>query len=127
MRLSGAGFRPKSQVRIVFDAPKRVVVGSAVIRSDGGFDASVVVPSHASPGPHKLQVVGRSPSGQTMTWDEPVIVVASGPVVAVTANGAELAAPVLLGLALAFPLATWLVLEILALRRRRAGQPTSGG
>jgi hypothetical protein len=62
-----------------------------------------------------------------MTWDEPVIVVASGPVVAVTANGAELAAPVLLGLALAFPLATWLVLEILALRRRRAGEPTSGG
>jgi hypothetical protein len=62
-----------------------------------------------------------------MTWDEPVTVVASGPVVAVGANGPELAAPVLLALALAFPLATWLVLEILALRRRRASGPASGG
>ena len=126
MRLTGAGFRPKSRVKIVFEAPKRVVVGSAVIRSDGGFDTSVVVPPHASPGPHKLQVVGRAPSGQTMTWEEPVIVVASGTLVAASANGPEVAAPVLLALAFAFPLATWLVLQFLALRRRRASGPTSG-
>jgi hypothetical protein len=62
-----------------------------------------------------------------MTWDEPVIVVASRPIVAVSASGPELATPVLFALALAFPLATWLVLEILALRRRRASGPASGG
>jgi hypothetical protein len=61
-----------------------------------------------------------------MTWEEPVIVVASGTLVAASANGPEVAAPVLLALAFAFPLATWLVLQFLALRRRRASGPTSG-
>ena len=117
MRLTGAGFRPKSKVRIIFEAPRRVIVGSAVIRNDGDFDASVVVP-HATPGQHKIQIVGRAPSGQTMTWEEPVTVLADRPVRAVP--GPDLTAPVLLALAVAFPLATWLVLEILALRRRRA-------
>jgi hypothetical protein len=120
VRLTGAGFRPESRVRIVFDASRRVVVGSAIIRSDGGFDTSVVVP-HATPGPHKLQIVGKAPSGQTMTWDEPVIVLADRPIVAV--SGPDLAAPVLLGLAVTFPVATWFVLEVLAVRRRR-GRPT---
>jgi hypothetical protein len=126
VRLTGAGFRPKSQVKIVFEAPKREVVGSAVISRDGGFDASVVVPVYATPGQHKVQVVGRAPSGQTMTWVEPVTVLAASPIVAVSADSSDLAPPVLLTLALTFPVATWLVLEILALRQRRAGGTTNG-
>ncbi len=126
VRLSGAGFRPHSQVKIVFDAPTRVVVGSAVISRDGDFDTSVVVPSRATVGPNKVQVVGRAPSGQTMTWVEPVTVLAASDVVAVTAGGPDLAGPVLLGLALGFPIATWFVLEVLALRQRRAGGPAPG-
>lgn len=120
------GSRLKARVKIVFEAPKREVVGSAVIRGDGGFDASVVVPAYATPGQHKVQVVGRAPSGQTMTWVEPVTVLAASPIVAVSADGSDLAPPVLLTLALTFPVATWMVLELLALRQRRAGATTSG-
>ncbi len=127
MRLTGAGFRPQSRVNIVFDAPARVVVGSAVISRDGDFDTSVLVPSRATVGPHKLQVVGRAPSGQTMTWSEPVTVLGASNIVAVATDGPDLAAPVLLALAVGFPIATWFVLEVLALRQRRAGGPASGG
>jgi hypothetical protein len=126
VRLAGAGFRPKSQVKIVFEAPKREVVGSAVISRDGDFNTAVVVPSYATPGQHKVQVVGRAPSGQTMTWVEPVTVLAASPIVALGTDSSDLALPVLLTLALAFPLATWLVLEFLALRQRRAGGTTTG-
>jgi hypothetical protein len=125
VRLTGAGFRPKSQVKIVFEAPKGEVVGSAVIGRDGGFDASVVVPAYVTPGQHKVRVVGRAPSGQTMTWVVPVTVLAASPIVAVSAASSDLAPPVLLTLALTFPVATWLVLEILALRQRRAGGTTN--
>ncbi len=125
VRLTGAGFRPKTRVKIVFEATKRVVVGSAVIRSDGGFDTSVVVPP-ATPGQHKLQVVGRAPSGQTMTWVQPVTVLTGRPIAAVTGPGPDVTAPVLLAVAVTFPLVTWFVLEILALRRRRVGGPAGG-
>ncbi len=123
VRLTGAGFRPASRVKIVFEASRRVVVGSAVIRSNGDFDTSVAVP-HATPGQHKFQVVGKAPSGQTMTWVEPVTVLAGRPIAAV--RGPDLAAPVLLFLAVAFPLTTWVVLEFLALRRRRVSGRASG-
>lgn len=123
VRLSGAGFRPKSRVRIVFEASRRTVVGSAVIRDDGGFDASVVVP-RATPGQHNFQIVGKAPSGQTMTWVEPVTVLADRPIAEVT--GPDLTAPLLLGLAVGFPLATWLVLEMLALRQRRTAGRAGG-
>ena len=126
MRLTGAGFRPHSRVKIVFDSPQKQVVGSAVISRQGDFDTSVVIPAHATPGRHNLQVVGRAPSGQTMTWVEPVTVVTASPIVAVTAPRSDLAPPVLFTLALAFPLATWLVLEVLGWRHRRATGPAGG-
>jgi hypothetical protein len=126
VRLTGAGFRPKSRVKIVFEAPKSEVVGSALISREGGFDTSVVVPAHATPGQHKVKVVGRAPSGQTMTWVEPVTVLAASPIVAISTGGSDLAPPVLLTLALTFPLATWLGLEILAMRQRRAGGTVNG-
>jgi hypothetical protein len=125
VRLTGAGFRPKSRVKIVFEATKRVVVGSAVIKSDGAFDTSVVVPA-ATPGQHKLQVVGKSPSGQTTTWVMGVTVLADRPIASLTGPGPDVAAPVLLAVAVAFPMATWFVLEILALRRRRVSRPAGG-
>jgi hypothetical protein len=61
-----------------------------------------------------------------MTWVEPVTVLAASPIVAVSADGSDLAPPVLLTLALAFPVATWLVLELLALRQRRSGATANG-
>lgn len=127
MRLTGAGFRPKSRVKIVFEAPRREVVGSAVIGRDGDFDTSVVVPPHATLGEHKLQVVGRAPSGRTMTWVEPVTVLADSRMVALSADGPDMAPAVLLALAVAFPAATWFALELLALRQRRARGSASGG
>jgi hypothetical protein len=60
-----------------------------------------------------------------MTWVVPVTVLAASPIVAVSAASSDLAPPVLLTLALTFPVATWLVLEILALRQRRAGGTTN--
>jgi hypothetical protein len=61
-----------------------------------------------------------------MTWDEPVTVLAASDIVAVTTDGPDLAAAVLLALAVGFPLATWFFLEILALRQRRAGDRRLG-
>jgi hypothetical protein len=122
VKLSGKGFQPHSEVKIVFEAAKREVVASVLTKSNGDFDASVMLPK-TTPGQHNLQVLARSPSGQVMTWVEPVTVMAS-PAIAAVATGDQtddLATPVLLSLAVALPLATWLILELVALRRRRAG------
>jgi hypothetical protein len=84
---------------------------------------SLVVP-RAKPGEHKLQVVGTSSSGQAGSWAAPVMVLTdvTGPV----ADAPSLATPVLVGLSLAFPLLTWLVLDLLAWRQRRLGHSTRG-
>ena len=42
------------------------------------------------------------------------------------ADAPSLATPVLVGLSLAFPLLTWLVLDLLAWRQRRLGHGTRG-
>ncbi len=120
VRLVGQGFSPGSKVRIVFlSSRKHVVVGSTVAQPDGSFAMSLVVP-RAKPGEHKLQVVGTSSSGQSGSWAAPVMVLAD--VSSPASDTPSLATPVLVGLSIAFPLLTWLVLDLLAWRNRRLGR-----
>jgi hypothetical protein len=124
VRLTGQGFSPGSTVKIVFlGSQKHVVVGSTVAHLDGSFAMSLVVP-RAKPGEHKLQVVGTSSSGQPGSWAAPVMVLAdiTGP----ATDAPSLATPVLVGLSVAFPLLTWLVLDLLAWRHRRLGREPRG-
>jgi hypothetical protein len=119
VRLSGAGFSPDSQVKIVFEGPKRVVVGSAVIGSDGKFATSVVVP-HAQPGQDKLQVVGTSSSGRPTSLAEQVMLLAAVTKPAGDGNR-HVAEAVLISLSIAIPVITWFVLQALGWRHRRLG------
>jgi hypothetical protein len=121
--LSGQGFSPGTRVKIVFDDPKDVVVGTAVAQADGEFHTSVVVPK-AQPGQDKFQVVGTSSAGRPATLAAPVLVLADA---SHPANrNPELAKEVLISLSIALPLATWLVLQMLGWRHRRLGQPGTG-
>jgi hypothetical protein len=122
VRLVGQGFSPGSKVKIVFlNSKKHVVVGSTVAQPDGSFAMTLVVP-RAKPGEHKLQVVGTSSSGQPGSWAAPVMVLTD--VTSPAGEAPSLATPVLVGLSLAIPLLTWLVLDMLAWRHRRLGRDT---
>lgn len=105
----------------MFDDPKKVVVGSAVIGADGKFRTSVVLP-HAQPGHDKLQVVAKSPSGGTTSLAAPVMVLADVSRPVGTGNGnRDVTETVLITVSIAIPLLTWLVLQMLASRKRRLG------
>jgi hypothetical protein len=117
VRLSGAGFSPESQVKIVFEGPKHVVVGSAVIDSDGTFRTSVVVP-RGHPGHDKLQVVGTSSAGRLTALAEPVMLLADVTKPASHSNR-QVAEVVLITLSIAIPVLTWFVLQLLGWRNRR--------
>jgi hypothetical protein len=121
--LSGAGFSPDSQVSIVFEGPSRVVVGSAVIGSDGKFQTSVVVP-RAHPGQDKLQVVGTSSSGNVTSLAEPVMLLADATKPAGDGDR-HVAEAVLITLSIAIPVITWFVLQLLGWRNRKltGGKP----
>ena len=117
MRLSGAGFSPESQVKIVFEGPKHVVVGSAVIDSDGTFRTSVVVP-RGHPGHDKLQVVGTSSAGRLTALAEPVMLLADVTKPAGHSDR-QVAEVVLITLSIAIPVLTWFVLQLFGWRNRR--------
>jgi hypothetical protein len=124
VHLVGKGFSPGSKVKIVFvGSPGHVVVGSTVAQVNGNFAMTVVVP-RAKPGEHKLQVVGTSSSGQPGSWAAPVMVLADATGPAGTAP--SLATPVLIGISIAIPLLTWLVLDVIAWRQRRFDQGARG-
>jgi hypothetical protein len=121
--LSGAGFSPDSHVKIVFDGPRRVVVGSAVIGSNGKFKTSVRVP-HAQPGQDKLQVVWTSSSGHVTSLAAPVMLLTD--VTKPVGDGDKhVAEVVLITLSIAIPVVTWFVLQALGWRHRRinGGKP----
>jgi hypothetical protein len=117
--LSGQGFSPGTPVKIVFDDPKDVVVGTAVAQANGEFHTSVVVPK-AQPGQDKFQVVGTSSSGRPASLAAPVLVLTDATHPA--NRDPQLAKAVLISLSIALPLATWLVLQMLSWRNRRFGQ-----
>ncbi|HXW82448.1 MAG TPA: hypothetical protein VEJ84_23320 [Acidimicrobiales bacterium] len=117
--LSGQGFSPGTPVKIVFDDPKDVVVGTAVAQANGDFHTSVVVPK-AQPGRDKFQVVGTSSSGRPASLATPVLVLADATHPA--NRNPQFPKEVLISLSIALPLATWLVLQMLGWRHRRVGQ-----
>jgi len=111
-------------VKIVFlGSPKHVIVGSTVAHLDGNFALTLVMP-RAKPGEHKLQVVGTSSSGQPGSWAAAVMVLAD--VTRPAGAAPSLATPVLIGLSVAFPLLTWLVLDLVAWRHRRLARSPRG-
>jgi hypothetical protein len=122
VKLTGAGFRAGTKVRIVLDGPRRVIVGSTLARPDGTFKASVVVPRRAGPGTARLQAVGTSQSGQPMSVAAPVIIVSEHAAIVTATPGPSLAGPVLLTVAMVLPLTTWLALEMMGWRGRRLDQ-----
>ena len=109
-------------MKIVFEAPKHVVVGSAVTNPQGHFDTSVVVP-HARPGNHRFEVLGTSASGRPAALATPVMVLAA---VDKVPTRTDFTTPVLVAIAVGFPITTWLVLELLSSRRRRPGHQVGG-
>jgi len=119
VKLTGAGFRAGTKVRIVLDNPRRLIVGSTLARPDGTFKASIVLPRRTGPGSTRLQAVGTSQSGQPMTVAAPVFIVSEHPAIASAPPGPSLAGPVLLTVAVVLPLTTWLALEMMGWRGRR--------
>jgi hypothetical protein len=124
LSLSGQGFSPGSRVKIVFDDPQHVVVGSAVAQSNGNFQTSVVVP-RAQPGNDKVQFVGTSSSGRPASLAAPVLVLADASRPA--PRDPTLAEAVLISLSIGLPLTTWFVLQLVGWRHRRFGQPGGRG
>lgn len=103
-------------MKIVFDSPKKVVVGSAVAQANGEFDATVKLPK-AQPGRHELQVEGIAVSGRPTTWAARVVMLTN--ISQDVAPQPSVAAPVMLAIAIAFPLGTWFVLQLPGRRRPR--------
>lgn len=124
VHLSGTGFSPGTQVKIVLDEPHKVVVASAVAQADGQFHASVKLPQ-AGTGRHTLQVEGTSTSGRRAVLATRVVVLSHlGEEVAA---GPGLATPVLLSISIGLPIATWVVLQLPVWRRRPGGGQTGPG
>ena len=120
MPLSGAGFSPESQVKIVLRGPQARGRRVAVIDSDGKFQTSVVVP-HAQPGQDKLQVVGTSSSGRLTALAEPVMLAGRCDETTPATADRQVAETVLITLSIAIPVVTWFVLQLLGWRHRRLG------
>ncbi len=123
--LSGAGFRAGTPVKIVFEAPRPVVVGQTVAGPGGSFEASVLVPA-SGPGKHTIRVTGTSALGSKLSVARSVTLVADQVALRPTSGDDALAEPVLLTIALVLPFATWLGLEVLSWRSRRAGKGHAG-
>jgi ribosomal protein L1 len=117
VEVAGEGFKAGARVEIVLDSPRHEVVGSAVTRSDGTFRTSVTLPK-ASRSEARLQVVGTAANGKRAELHRVILVVASQDVA--SSGGDGLAKPVLLTLVGIIPLTTWLLLEVLGWRSRRA-------
>jgi hypothetical protein len=115
--LSGRGFTPGVVVTLKFHSTP-IFVGQVRVGADGTFRIPVVVPGSAASGVHHFSAY--EPSGQVPTAESgPVIVVGSGH------RGIPLSTTlIMVGLALAIPLAAYYGLALPgALRRRRPPAP----
>ncbi|MBO0729873.1 MAG: hypothetical protein J2P57_11485 [Acidimicrobiaceae bacterium] len=111
--LGGSGFRPGARIVITFHSSP-VVVGSATVAANGTFSATVSVPTGASPGAHAFEATGPNIHGQTTSLWTPV------QVLALTASGRTSLTVKLsmLGIAIAIPVISWLVLSARSSFRR---------
>lgn len=116
--LRGSGFSAGTKVTITFHSAP-TFVGTTTSARDGSFEITVAVPRSAAPGTHHFVATGEGPKGPVDLLIATVEVVAAGGARGGT-TATERAA--LVGLALAVPLATWMVMGGLGRwRRRQAG------
>ena len=73
--LSGTGFKPDSTVKVwIFSEP--TFLGEIPVKSDGTFEAKLLVPASMQIGDHTLQINGVSPSQELMSQTIGIVVVA---------------------------------------------------
>ncbi len=112
--LSGSGFEPGATIVITFHSAP-LVVGTTSVAPNGTFSATVTVPAHASAGDHSFEAAGPGVNGHTVSQSTPVRVVAvSGS--GATSSKEKLA---MVGIALAIPGLSWLVLSVRTRVHRR--------
>lgn len=111
--LGGSGFRPGARVVITFHSSP-VEVGSSIVAPNGTFSATVSVPTGASAGAHSFEATGPNTQGRTIALWTPVRVLALA-----TSGHTSLTVKLsMLGIAIAIPLLSWLVLSARSSFRR---------
>jgi hypothetical protein len=119
--LTGRGFVAGARVTITFGSSPSVVVATTRADADGAFRVEVSVPDDAGLGTHRFVASGRGPHGTTTLATEVRVVALS-----IARHLSTLARAGLTALAVAIPLATWLVLAGANRARRRTPPATSG-
>ncbi len=114
--LSGSGFLAHAVVVITFHSAV-TTVGRTEADAQGGFVANVTVPQHAAPGRHHFEAVGRGPSGTT-SLVTPVEVIG----VSIATHLSRASVLALVGIAVAFPVASWFGVGLVMRVRRRPAQ-----
>ncbi|MDQ2728272.1 MAG: hypothetical protein M3Y91_10520 [Actinomycetota bacterium] len=104
--LSGSGFKANAPVTITFHSTP-YLVGRTVADAAGSFFATVAVPSAATPGLHHFEATGMGESGVMITLVTPVDVVET-----VAHHRALAETLVLVVVAIALPVGTWLAMGI---------------
>jgi hypothetical protein len=104
--LSGSGFRANTPVTITFHSTP-YLVGRTVANAAGVFSATVAVPTAAGPGLHHFEAAGMGVSGAMITLVTPVDVID-----AVLHHRTLVETLVLVAVAVALPVGTWLVMGI---------------
>lgn len=118
MTIQGGGFRPGATVAINFRSPgdptSKVAIATA--GAGGSFSVTVGVPLASTSGLHHFEAVGPAPDGHQKVQLTSIDVVGA-PVLPGGRPLPQTAA--LVGIAVAIPVLTWLVLAVRARRPRR--------
>ncbi len=114
MSLSGSGFKANTAITITFHSSP-YLVGRTVANAAGEFSATVAVPTAAAPGKHHFEATGMGEAGVTITLVTPVDVID-----AMAHHRAVVQTLVLVAVAIALPVGTWLVMGIGRGRRKSA-------
>lgn len=109
--LSGSGFKANTPITITFHSTP-YLVGRTAANGAGDFSATVAVPTAAAPGLHHFEATGMGASGVMINLVTPVDVIG-----AVIHHRALVETLVLVAVAIALPVGTWLVMDIGGRRR----------
>ncbi len=104
--LSGSGFKANAPITITFHSAP-YLVGRTVANGAGVFSATVAVPTAAAPGLHHFEATGMGVSGVMISLATPVDVIG-----AIVHHRALVETLVLVAVAIALPVGTWLVMGI---------------